>query len=151
MPDKISAEHKRYSHCKSLKISAQGFTLMELMIAMAIFSIGVLSVVSLQISSVNQNTNSRKFNEAAAFAQGRIDTLLSLPINSVVLAATPPPAPGVNPIQISGYSIQTNIINNAVDLDGLPPANDAMIVEIVVFDPGGVERSRIRFLKARDV
>lgn len=57
------------------------FSLIEVLIAMAIFSIGILAVVSLQVSSMNLNASSRRLTEAAALASERMERLLVLPYN----------------------------------------------------------------------
>ncbi|MCM2283409.1 MAG: prepilin-type N-terminal cleavage/methylation domain-containing protein [Desulfobacula sp.] len=117
-----------------------GFTLIEILIAMAIFSIGILGVATMQISSVNGNANARKHLEASAFAQGLIESTLSIPFNNVADSDI---------VNADGYRVQMTIQNQSdLDADG---TNDAMRILVQVFDPSGVERSRISFLKARNI
>lgn len=117
-----------------------GFTLIEILIAMAIFSIGILGVATMQISSVNGNANARKHLEASAFAQGRLESILSIPYNNMVNS---------NVVNADGYRVQMTIQNQSdLDADG---TNDVMTVLVQVFDPSGVERSRVSFLKARNI
>uniref|UniRef100_UPI004057C632 type IV pilus modification PilV family protein n=1 Tax=Candidatus Electrothrix sp. TaxID=2170559 RepID=UPI004057C632 len=56
-----------------------GFTIMEILIAMAIFAIGILGVAKMQISATMGNSSSRTLTEAVFFAQSRLETLLALP------------------------------------------------------------------------
>ncbi|MDA8134315.1 MAG: prepilin-type N-terminal cleavage/methylation domain-containing protein [Desulfobacteraceae bacterium] len=117
-----------------------GFTLIEILIAMAIFSIGILGVATMQISSVNGNANARKHLEASAVAQGLIESTLSIPFNNVADSDI---------VNADGYRVQMTIQNQSdLDADG---TNDAMRILVQVFDPSGVERSRISFLKARNI
>ncbi|MEA2061445.1 MAG: prepilin-type N-terminal cleavage/methylation domain-containing protein [Thermodesulfobacteriota bacterium] len=56
-----------------------GFTIMEILVAMAIFAIGILGVAKMQIIATMGNTSSRTVTEAVFFAQSRLETLLALP------------------------------------------------------------------------
>ena len=63
---------------------SDGFTLVEVMIGMAIFLIGFLAVGSMQLSAVSNNTGAREATEAATRAAGRLETLISLPYENIV-------------------------------------------------------------------
>jgi len=117
-----------------------GFTIIEVLIAMAIFAIGILAVATMQISSINGNAGARKYSEASSFAQGQIESLMSISFANIVNS---------NSVNADGYRVQTTILNQSdLDLDG---DNDIMNVEVTVFDPSGIERSRVTFLKAADI
>ncbi len=126
-----------------LKSSDKGFTIFEVMIAMAIFAFGILGLVKMQITAVNGNANARQYSEASAFAQGQIESLMSVSFANIVLA-------GDNRVvNADGYTIQTKILSQAdLDADG---DNDIMTIEIRVFDPSNTERSLLTFLKAADI
>ena len=51
----------------------QGFSLIEVLIAMAIFSIGILVVGTLILSTVRNNTNGNILTEATMLAQAKIE------------------------------------------------------------------------------
>ncbi len=127
-------------------IESSGFTLIEILIAMAIFSIGILAIATMQLSSVNGNGNARRFSEAAAFAQGQIELIQLNSFNNVPAMPSMVP-PGV--VNASGYRILTTIQGQS-DLDA-NGTNDVMTILVQVFDPSGVERSRVSFLKSRSV
>ena len=59
-------------HNNIINIDNCGFTLIEVMIALAIFSIGILGMYALQISSINGNTSARNRTQAIAWAANRI-------------------------------------------------------------------------------
>jgi type IV pilus modification protein PilV len=65
------------SEIRMLKVS-RGFTLIETLFAMAIFSIGILAVGSMQISSINNNASARMRTEATILASEMVEELLSL-------------------------------------------------------------------------
>jgi prepilin-type N-terminal cleavage/methylation domain-containing protein len=57
----------------------KGFTITEVMIAVAIFSIGFLAYSGLQISATKSNTKSRWLTQAVTCATDRVEQLLDLP------------------------------------------------------------------------
>ena len=56
----------------------KGFTLIEVMIAMAVFAIGILAVGSMQLTAAQGNTASGKMTTAATIAQNQMEQLISL-------------------------------------------------------------------------
>ena len=63
---------------KKLK-TERGFTLVEVMVAICVFSIGMLAVASMQVSGT-QGTASAKWNTGAAvWASDQIEKIISLP------------------------------------------------------------------------
>jgi prepilin-type N-terminal cleavage/methylation domain-containing protein len=117
-----------------------GFTIIEVLIAMAIFSIGILSLVYLQGLALTHISHSGKFTEAGAFAQTRVETLLLLPFNQIENGEE---------VTESGYTVKTSILNRFdPDADG---REDMITVRVIVTDPSGVERAWLDILKARDI
>lgn len=53
----------------------RAFTLIEILIAMAIFSIGILGMVSLQISTARNTKNGNVITQATMLARDQIETL----------------------------------------------------------------------------
>lgn len=68
--------------------SEDGFTIIEILIAMAIFAIGILGVAKMQLSSIRGNTSARTITEAVSHAQGQMERLLSLPYDNTDLDDT---------------------------------------------------------------
>ena len=65
-----------------------GFTLIEVLLAIAIFSIGILAVGSMQISAVNNNASARMRTEATLHASEKMETLMLVPYNDPDLSDT---------------------------------------------------------------
>jgi len=55
-----------------------GFTLIEILIAITIFAIGMLAIAKMQMSSIQGNYNASGMSEAVTLAQGRIEQLMVL-------------------------------------------------------------------------
>ncbi len=55
-----------------------GYTLIEVMIAMTIFSYGMLAIASLLISSIEGNTNAAEVTDISSMATQRLELLMSL-------------------------------------------------------------------------
>ncbi|MGD2097964.1 MAG: type IV pilus modification protein PilV [Desulfobacterales bacterium] len=85
--------------------SARGFTLIEVLIAMAIFAIGIMAVTTMQMRSINQNASARMQTEATTLAADWMERLLALPYDDPWLdeAASP------YEIQSGPYTIRCTI------------------------------------------
>lgn len=64
-----------------------GFTLIEVLIALAVFSIGILAVGGMQISAIKGNARARSLTEATTMAADRMEKLIQLPSNDPALTA----------------------------------------------------------------
>jgi type II secretion system protein I len=86
---------------------AGGFTLIEVMIAMAIFAIGILAVFSMQITAINQNAAARMQTEATAIAAQQLELLMALPYDNQLLSADE----NLNPHQrtVGGFSLEWDV------------------------------------------
>lgn len=64
---------------KTIDFSETGFTLLEVLIALSIFTIGILAVGAMQISAIRGNDTSSDFTEALLLGQSKLDGLAFLP------------------------------------------------------------------------
>ena len=58
-----------------------GFTILEVLTALAIFSLGFLAVMALQSSSIQGNSRARGVTDISVYAADRIEKLMALPFN----------------------------------------------------------------------
>ena len=58
--------------------SPYGFTLIEVMIALAIFSVGLLAIFSMHVSSIRGNALARGVTENATVAAGKVEQLMAM-------------------------------------------------------------------------
>jgi type IV pilus assembly protein PilV len=93
-------------HFKKAINNSRGFTLMEVLIALAIFAIGILGVAKMQLSAISGNSSSRGWTEAATIGQQQMEILMSLPYDDPLLLDT----------QNDGTNQDTN--NDGEDNDG---------------------------------
>ena len=63
-------------------IDDRGFTFVELLMVIAIFSIGILAVASMQVTSINANSSARISGEATALAANKIEELMASDYNN---------------------------------------------------------------------
>ena len=109
----------------------KGFTLLEVLIAISIFAIGILGVASMQITAIGGNTSARTHTEAATWAADRVERLMALPYNHPDLDAANNPHPATEGV----YNIVWNVTDNT------PITNTKTITVIVTWNTRGANRS----------
>ena len=116
---------QKQSNKRGAQIGYQGYTLIEVLIAIAIFSIGFLAIAAMQTTSVQGNASARRVTEATALAENQIESLLELPYDDNDLD------PALNPHEVTQgpYTINWNVTDSDLDADG---ANDAKIISVTV-------------------
>ncbi|PIE70596.1 MAG: hypothetical protein CSA22_06980 [Deltaproteobacteria bacterium] len=62
---------------------AGGFSLIELLIALTIFSIGLLGIAGLQLSAIKGNISAKHLNRSAVLASDQMERLLAMPYASI--------------------------------------------------------------------
>ena len=137
---------------KKNNYKARGFTLIEVLIAMAIFSIGILGVGTMQIRSTEGNTSARIRTEASTWAQDRVETLMLLSYGDVLLST------GAHNLNEGLYTVNWTVWDDAGAvagavtqfLNGITPATNTKIIEITVTGRGN-RSSTVVFAKAQNV
>ena len=90
----------------------RGFTLIEVLIAMAIFAIGILAVASLQLSNTKNNTTGNITTQATMLARQKLEELKTVPDVTTLTSGTDTN----NPLDADGntggiYNRQWNVSN----------------------------------------
>jgi prepilin-type N-terminal cleavage/methylation domain-containing protein len=88
---------------------SEGFTLIEVIVAVFVFSIGILATVSMQISSLQGNSIANSNTVAASIAATVIEELRPLAYNDPALAPGPHALPDQDRYTVS-YEVQQDVI-----------------------------------------
>ena len=72
---------------KTLRHNQQGFTLIELLIAITIFAVGLLSIATMQITSIRTNSAANTMTAGSALAGGILEEILAWQASDPRLAA----------------------------------------------------------------
>jgi type IV pilus assembly protein PilV len=56
-----------------------GFTLIEVMIALTIFAVGMLAIATMQLSAIKVNARANSLTQRTSYAQDKIEELVALP------------------------------------------------------------------------
>ena len=116
------------------RIREGGFTLLEVMVAIAVLTFGLLAVATMQSTAIRGNFKGYRLTEATNLAQDRLEFLLAQPFSSTLLSAgddkTDPR--GATP---SGYTIEYDVTN--MTLGGAAAANARLIEIRVTAQEGG--------------
>ena len=131
----------------------RGFTLIEVLIALAIFSIGILGVGTMQIRSTTGNTSARIRTEASIWTQDRVETLMLLPYGDLLLATGAP-----HNLNEGLYTVNwtvwddTGAIAGAVTqfLNGITPTTNTKIIEVTVTGRGN-RSSTVVFARGQNI
>jgi type IV pilus assembly protein PilV len=93
---------------------SQGFTIIEVLMALAIFSIGILGVGAMQISATRANSTAANVTSNMTWALDRVEELMALPYTDADLSA-------------GNHSVAAG--NLTMDSDGIDNNSDGQIDE----------------------
>ena len=142
------------------KIDSAGFSLLEVLLAVSIFAIGILAVASMQIATIKSNTSATKNTRAIECASDRVERLMalsyfdpSLTAGSYTMAQASDGIDNDNDGVIDengetgNISVSYNVINN------ISPSNTKRITYNVKRMINGVSKTvvSIVFTKAREI
>jgi prepilin-type N-terminal cleavage/methylation domain-containing protein len=103
----------------------RGFTFIEVLVVLAIFSIGVLGVAVMQVTSMGTNASARMSGEATALATNQVEALMALPYDDDDLD----PATNPHAFNQGAYTINWNVTDSDFDGDG---TNDSKTIIVTV-------------------
>ena len=117
-----------------------GFTLLEVMIAIAILNFGILAVASMQIAAIKGNSIASRLTEGTSWAQDKMEELLSLPHTDPNLSnGSHGPETARSGINI--YAVNWSVTEDVNAADPLTRAK--LITVIVTWQEKGVGKSTL--------
>ena len=117
----------------------KGFSLLEVLIAVTIFAVGLLAVASMQFTSVRGNFSARNVTEAITLGQAKAEELYTLPYSHSDLTA------GVHTQALGYYNYSWTVVDN----DALN--NTKTITLDVQYTKGGVAKQAQIVMAKTDV
>ncbi len=89
-------------------LKSNGYSLLELLIAVTILSVGMLAVASMQTTGIRANSHAQTVTEACTAASQHMERLIALPLTHAWLLEAN------NPQQttLDGYNITWNVFDN---------------------------------------
>jgi type IV pilus assembly protein PilV len=131
----------KQSNREKMQMEIKGFTLLEVLIVMAIFSIGILAVAAMQMTSTKGNASARRVTEATALAENQIENLMQLPYDHTDLNPANNPHPGPQ----GPYAVTWNVNEIDLDADG---TNDSKTIDVTVsWSYGGDRNVSIQYIR----
>ena len=86
----------------------KGFSLVEVLIAMTIFAIGVLALAQMQVTAIRGNAFSSTTTDGTTLAQDRVEQLMNLPYDDGALAEG-----NHGPVTQGVYNVSWNVVNDS--------------------------------------
>jgi type IV pilus assembly protein PilV len=127
----------------------QGMTLVEVLVALTVFAVGLLAIASMQVTAIRANSSSNIQSTAVAAGQGVLEDLIARDKSDAVFAA-PGPNTGTIPVSVNdGSAALIYNANYTVTLD-TPIADLARIDVQVISSWDGTQRSTLSGLKRID-
>lgn len=107
-----------------------GFTLLEIIVAISILTVGILAVASMQIASIRGNAFARGTSEGTSWAVDKIEKLVVLPYDNADLDAG-----SHGPVNQGRYRIEWSVTEDTII------ANTKTITVTVEWEDHGVTKS----------
>ena len=126
--------------------NTRGFTLIEVMIAMMVLTIGILGMMTMQTSAITGNYKASTMTIASNIASRQIETLRNAPFVSNNVNACPANTPCTATDPSTGYGISWVI----AQVTGIP-TNDAQTITVTVTRPNGMQPVTYSYTKFRDL
>jgi len=129
---------------------SSGFTLLEVMIAMAILGVGLLSIAVAQLTAIKVASKSKNLQQAMFLAREQMDDLEALPASSPILLTADTTDDPNNPIQVSNdEGDMTRFTRSFTVTPDEPEAGLALVVVTVAWNSnqGGIRQVRLSSVK----
>ena len=123
----------------------QGFTLIEVLIAISIFAVGLLAVATMQISAINVNSTAGQMTTRMTWAQDKLEKLIALPYSDPWLQDLGDPPSGEDSAGNLHQETSDDYIISWTVTDNTPVPNTKLITVSVT---GRGKTSRVTSMKS---
>ena len=128
-------ENRQPVELKNGKRGDHGFTLIEVLFALVIFTIGMLAVMAMQVTSINGNASARMHTEGYTWAVDRLEWMTGLPYDDAELTA------GDHQSEEGPYRLTWNVQDDT-------PIAETKTIRITVSDVNGRSKAvTLNFIK----
>ena len=103
--------HKKKTTIKTIQ-KDQGFTLIEVLIALTIFAVGLLAVAAMQTSAITVNSTADQMTTRMTWAQDKLEELMALPYTDSQLQEAGSPFQEMTPDGI--YTISWTVADDTL-------------------------------------
>ena len=114
----------------------EGFTLIEVLIALTIFAVGMMAIATMQLSAISVNARANRLTQRTTYAQDKIEELVALPHTDGELSSGFHPGEGTN---TAGLTVSWNITDDW-------PVPNVKIIDVTVTGHG--QKTVITYAKA---
>ncbi len=92
----------------------EGFTIVEILVAIVILTVGLLAMANMHVLAMFVNTSARNVTESTALAQSRLEELIHLPFDNPEMAPTSGFVDELNPVGVFTVSKSIQDLGNNV-------------------------------------
>jgi type IV pilus assembly protein PilV len=103
----------------------QGFSIMEVLISLVVFSIGALGITAMQINAIRGNSDAHYLTEASSCMAGVSEKIMVLPYDDVESGTME----AIGSALPEKYTLSSTIIEDDIDLDG---TGDVKRIEVTI-------------------
>jgi prepilin-type N-terminal cleavage/methylation domain-containing protein len=127
----------------SIHLNEKGFTLIEVVICMGIFAIGIMGVLTTQVATMRGNESTHEMTRASSWTDTHIEALLASPFDDPNLAA------GAHQQVRDGFTINWDVNDRDMNADGNTDLKEVQVL-VNVPSPGNRKTLRLFFIVSPD-
>ncbi|MBW2066494.1 MAG: prepilin-type N-terminal cleavage/methylation domain-containing protein [Deltaproteobacteria bacterium] len=113
---------------ENLERRENGFTLLEVLVAISILAVGLLAVASMQTAAISGNQLGYRYTESGTLAQDRLEWLMAQPYTSAALSVGTDKGDPIGGAP-SGYTITYDVANAGGGINALVVTVKVTLVE----------------------